>query len=225
MINAQEIYKILNSSFKIKTEEFTALVALEHGDAFDLLIATILSQNTSDRNSIKTYLKLKREIGITPKSLAKASIEEIEKYIKPGGLYKVKARNIKKVAEVILNKYDGKIERILKKPLDEARRELLSLPGVGPKTADLVLLLAGNRPTIPIDVHINRVSKRIGLARNDADYEEVRRALMQVFKPEQYNKIHHLLILLGRRICRPRNPKCDKCPISNYCRFFSISRQ
>lgn len=91
------------------------------------------------------------------------------------------------------------------------------MQGVGPKTADVVLLFSANKPTIPVDTHVNRVSKRLGLAPAKGDYEDIRLSLQSIFNPEDYLSVHLLLITLGRKYCKARRPLCQKCPVNKYC--------
>ena len=133
------------------------------------------------------------------------------------GLYRNKSKTIKYLAEVVLNKFNGDLTPVLKMPLDQAREILLSFPGVGPKTADVFLLFCGNKPTIPVDTHVFRVSKRLGLSPKDADYEGVRRSLQEVYPPNEYLALHLLLISLGRTFCKSRKPMCKSCPLLDLC--------
>lgn len=186
-------------------------------DPFETLIITIISQNTNDKNTIKAFERLSKTIGVTPESLAKSDVAKIEECLKIAGLYRNKARVIREVSRIILEEYGGSLKPILEKPFDEARKALMKLPGVGTKTADVVLLFSAGKPTIPIDTHINRVSKRLGLAPKNGDYEKVRLALQSLFNPEEYMDAHILLILLGRKYCRARNPSCQECPVNALC--------
>ncbi len=102
-------------------------------------------------------------------------------------------------------------------PLEQARQKLLGLPGVGPKTADVMLLFSAKRPTLPIDTHINRVSKRLRLVNPRANYETVRKTLQMLFEPRDYYSVHVLLILHGRKYCKARSPLCKRCPIHRLC--------
>lgn len=102
-------------------------------------------------------------------------------------------------------------------PLEEARKALMELPGVGPKTADVVLLFSANQPTIPVDTHVNRVSKRLGLAPAKGSYEEVRLSLQSLFEPKDYLAVHLLLIAHGRTYCKAIKPRCANCPVNAYC--------
>ncbi|MEM2092825.1 MAG: endonuclease III [Candidatus Bathyarchaeia archaeon] len=208
---AQKIMEILRRSFSLP-EWITS-----NRDPFETLIVTIISQNTADRNTKRAFENLSRKFLITPEALANADVREIEECLKSAGLYRNKARVIKEISRIILEKYNGSLNPIIKKPLEESRKTLMELPGVGPKTADVILLFSGGKPTIPVDTHVKRVSKRLGLAPNNGGYEDVRKALQSLFKPEDYLDAHVLLISLGRKYCRARNPHCRECPLRILC--------
>ena len=186
-------------------------------DPFETLVTTILSQNTADRNTARAFEALSKSFEITPEALAKANLNEIEAAIRVAGLYKSKARAIKQAAAIVLEKYHGTLQPVLSLPIEEARNALTQFPGVGPKTADVVLLFSAGQPTIPVDTHVNRVAKRLGFASEKGEYEVVRRALQSLYKPRDYLAVHLLLIAHGRRYCRARNPLCDECPVNTYC--------
>jgi len=184
---------------------------------FQTLVLTILSQNTNDKNSRKAFQSLSRSFSITPKSLASANEKDIRRAIRVAGLYRNKSKTIRHLAEVVLNNFNGDLTPVLKMPLDQARENLLSFPGVGPKTADVFLLFCGNKPTIPIDTHVFRVSKRLSLCHKDADYEGVRRSLQEIYPPNEYLALHLSLISLGRALCKSRKPACENCPLLDLC--------
>jgi endonuclease-3 len=186
-------------------------------NAFETLIVTVISQNTNDRNTARAFEKLSKQFKITPETLANAEISEIEDCLKVAGLYRNKAKTIKKLSKIILEEFNGDLNVILSLPLSEAREKLLQLPGVGLKTADVLLLFCSNKPTIPVDTHVNRVAKRLGLAPSDGDYEVVRGSLEKFYEPKDYLAVHVLLILLGRRYCKARNPLCNECPVCAFC--------
>ncbi len=102
-------------------------------------------------------------------------------------------------------------------PVEKARKALMAFIGVGPKTADVVLLFSANKPTVPVDTHVNRVSKRLGLAPTLGGYEVVRLSLQEYFPPKDYLAVHLLLIALGRKFCKAHNPLCPQCPVNTYC--------
>jgi endonuclease-3 len=186
-------------------------------DPFKTLIVTIISQNTADRNTARAFEQLSNQFEIKPEALANAETNQIEKNLKTAGLYRNKAKTIKRISKIVLEEFQGSLTAILTLPLEEARKKLIQMPGIGPKTADVVLLFSAKQPTIPVDTHVNRVSKRLGFAPVDADYESVRRSLQSLYDPSDYMAVHVLLIAHGRRYCKARYPLCDRCPINMYC--------
>ncbi len=186
-------------------------------DAFETLIITIISQNTADRNTARAFERLSNKFEIKPEVLANAATSSIEDALKTAGLYRSKSKTIKQVSQIILEKFHGSVQPILALPLEEARKTFIQMPGVGPKTADVVLLFSKGQPTIPVDTHVNRVSKRLGFAPARGDYEAVRTSLQSLYEPSDYLAVHVLLIAHGRRYCRARHPLCTECPVNTYC--------
>lgn len=184
---------------------------------FEALVRTIISQNTTDQNTFRAFENLSKHFEIKPEALAKAELPRLEESIRVAGLHRHKARAIVQVARKIQEEYGGEIAVVLAKPFQDARETLLRFPGVGPKTADVVLLFAAEQPTLPVDTHVNRVAKRLGFAERKGDYESVRRSLQHLFSPPDYLKVHLLLIAHGRKYCKSRRPLCNECPISLYC--------
>src|SRR4030043_762931 len=162
---ANEILRILKHTYGMPTWAEPAI------DPFRTLIVTIISQNTNDRNTEKAFERLSNHFRINPETLAHAQIKEIENSLKTAGLYRNKARAIKQVSKVVVEKYRGNLKSVLSTPVEDARQEFTTLPNVGPKTADVVLLFAGDRPTMPVDTHVNRISKRLGFVSANSDYE------------------------------------------------------
>jgi endonuclease III len=186
-------------------------------DPFKTLVTTIISQNTADRNTERAFEVLSKSFEISPEALAKTKTSEIEAAIKVAGLYKGKAKSIKLAANTIKEKYCGTLEPILSQPLEEARKTLMQFPGVGPKTADVVLLFSAKRPTIPVDTHVNRVSKRLGFAPEKGDYDAVRSSLQSLFDPADYLAVHLLFIAHGRKTCKASRPLCRQCSVNKCC--------
>jgi len=186
-------------------------------DPFRTLIVTVISQNTADKNTARAFKNLSSRFLITPEALARANTKEIEEAIRVAGLYRNKSRIIKELSHTILEQFNGSLDFIYSMPFEEARKTLLGLSGVGPKTADVVLLFCAQGPTVPVDTHVNRVSKRLGLAPLNADYEGVRQALQSLYSSRDYLPIHLLLISLGRKYCRARKPLCRPCPVNDLC--------
>jgi len=208
---AKEILYILQRNFSIPQW------ARSNRDPFETLIITVLSQATADKNTVRAFANLSGRFSITPEDLAKASLEEIEDAIRVGGLHRNKSRVIKTISRLILEKFNGSLAFIHSLPQEKVRKILLDIPGVGPKTADVVLLFCSRKPTVPVDTHVNRVSKKLGLAPPKADYEGVRRALETLYSPGDYLSIHTLLISLGRKYCKARKQLCKPCPVNHLC--------
>jgi len=210
-IRARRILKELELRFEVP--ELSEIA----DDPFKVLVRTIISQSTAGVNTRRAYENLSRKMLLTPKRLAEADVKEIEEALFVAGLYRNKSRILKEVSRMILQEFDGSLDFIYSKPLKEAREKLLSLPGVGPKTADILLLFCAKRPVLPVDTHVNRVSKRLGLVPPRAGYERIREDLEALYAPEEYFKVHMLFISLGRKICRAVRPKHDECPVKHLC--------
>lgn len=177
------------------------------------MVAVVLSQNTSDRNAIRAYRRLRERLGsISPEGVLELSLEELEELIKPAGMYKNRARVLKALAEAFR---DGVVnpQRLAEMDYEEARRFLTSLPGVGKKTADVVLLYLGH-PAFPVDTHIARIARRWGVGER---YDEVSNWFRKVVPPHKYLEVHLKLIQFGRDVCRARGPRCDVCPVGARC--------
>ena len=216
---AKQILEILNQNLSVHDEDFaTLVVARETSDPFRVLVVTILSQSCTDIAALRAYRTLDQQVGVTPQSLSQTETQEITKAIRVAGLHRQKSRALKKLAQITVNQYSGILDDILRHPVDQARILLQELPKVGPKTADVLLSVWG-KPTISVDTHVNRVSKRLGLAPQKAKYEEVRMALMQLYKPEDYHSIPLLFMAHGRKTCRSLRPRCSSCPIEKLCPF------
>ncbi len=116
-----------------------------------------------------------------------------------------------------MEKFHGSLQQILSLPLEEARKALMQFPGVGPKTADVVLLFSAKQQTIPVDTHVNRVAKRLGFAPEKGNYESVRCSLQSLFDPTEYLNVHLLFIEHGRKTCKSLLPQCKECSVNEYC--------
>jgi endonuclease-3 len=208
---AQSILRILKKSFTAPTWTRSA------ENPFRTLVATIISQDTTSKNTSKAFEQLSNRCKITPEALAKAGTKQIEQCIKPAGLQKNKAEAIKQAAKTTLEKYHGNLKSVLSLELDEARTALMQFTGVGPKTADIILLFSGDKPVIPVDTHVNRVSKRLGLAPQQGGYEAVRCSLQALYDAKDYLAVHILLVQHGRRYCKARRPLCKQCPVNELC--------
>jgi endonuclease-3 len=188
-------------------------------DPLDVLIETILSQATTDTNSDRAFARLKERFP-TWGQARRARPESIAQAIQSGGLANVKSVRIKNILNEI-KKRRGLLDLsfLHDVSLAEAKTFLLSLEGVGPKTAACVLLFACRRPVFPADTHILRVTRRLGLIPPRCSDEQAHEMLENLIPPKKYYSTHINLIRLGRQICRPQNPKCLECPLLEYCEY------
>jgi endonuclease-3 len=187
------------------------------GGAFETLVQTILSQNTNDRNSEGAMRRLRKYYKINPRTLARARVSKLMPIIRQAGLYRSKAPRIIEISRIILNRYGGRLTRVLNQPYQQAKDELMTLPGVGPKTADILLAFVAKNPVIPVDTHIARVTKRLGIARSNANYEEIRTSLEALIPPQDRVRVHLSIIAFGREICKAPKPRCPICPVNKSC--------
>ena len=182
---------------------------LEYSTPFELLVAVILSAQATDKGvNLATRTLFKH--ANTPQAIAKLGIAGLSEYIKTIGLYNTKAKNVIQMCKVLLEQHGGEVP--------QSREALEALPGVGRKTANVILNTAFGQPTIAVDTHIFRVANRTGLAPGE-DVRAVEDHLLKVVPPEYLHDAHHWLILHGRYTCVARKPKCPECPILELCEF------
>ena len=197
------IYSTLRERMPAPTTE------LEYQTPFELLIAVILSAQATDVSVNKATQKL-YPVASTPASIYALGVEGLKPYIKTIGLFNSKAENIIKTCRILLDEHDGKVPR--------TRDALEALPGVGRKTANVILNTAFGEPTIAVDTHIFRVANRTGLAKGKTPLEVEKRLVR--LTPDEFKKdAHHWLILHGRYTCKARKPLCGECPIVDWCEF------
>ncbi len=186
-----------------------AACALNHGSSFELLIAVVLSAHTTDV-SVNRVTPALFEKYPSPEALASADPSEVAEIIKTVGLYNTKSSNIVKLAQKLVSDYDGQVPSNFE--------DLTGLPGVGRKTANVVLAEAFGVPALAVDTHVFRVSGRIGLS-DAGDAAKTEEQLRQCIPREKWIRAHHLLIFHGRKICRARGPKCGECLLGDYCDY------
>jgi len=184
---------------------------------FETLVGTILSQNTNDRNSGAAMSRLKKTYKVNPRTLAGVSADDLIPLIRQAGMYRSKAPRIIQTSKIINERYAGRLRPILDQPYLQAKEELMALPGVGPKTADILLAFVARNPVIPVDTHIARVTKRLGICRRNAGYEEVRTSLEALIPPRRRVRLHLSIIEFGREVCRAPKPHCGVCPVHRMC--------
>ena len=180
---------------------------LEYGTPFELLVAVVLSAQATDKS---VNLATRKLFPATPEKIAKLGVEGLEPYIKSIGLYRTKAKNVAALARIVLEQHCGAVP--------QNREALEALPGVGRKTANVVLNTAFGQPTVAVDTHIFRVSNRTGIAPGK-DVLSVEEKLLKSTPPEYLQNAHHWLILHGRYICLARKPGCPQCLIRDLCEF------
>lgn len=207
ILNKEEIKEVLN----ILTEMYPeAKCELNYSSPFELLIATILSaQSTDKRVNIVTNTLFEKYK--TPEDFLNLSQNELEELIKTIGFYRTKSKNILGTCRILVDSYNSIVP--------DERDELIKLPGVGRKTANVVISNAFNQQAIAVDTHVFRVSNRIGIANSD-NVVQTEKDLMNNIDYDNWSLSHHLLIFHGRRMCKARKPLCDTCPLKVYCLYF-----
>jgi endonuclease-3 len=187
-----------------------AVTALNHQNSFELLVATILSAQCTDER-VNIITKKLFPAFPTAQALAKASYDEVAALVRSAGLWQTKARNLIRTAQILVEEHEGEVP--------STREKLEALPGVGRKTASVVLANAFQIPAIAVDTHVFRVANRIGLATASNPYQ-TELQLMEAIPQEAWIDAHHWLILHGRALCKARKPLCDQCPLQPFCAYF-----
>lgn len=182
---------------------------LVHNNPFELTIATLLSAQCTD-NLVNRVTKDLFQKYKTPQDYLAVSLEELQQDIRSIGLYRNKAKNIQALCEKLIDDFNGEVPK--------TREELTSLPGVGRKTANVVMSVAFEIPAFAVDTHVERVTKRLGLCRWKDSVLEVEETLMKKTPKDKWGKTHHQLIFFGRYHCKAQNPQCHVCPLLDVCR-------
>ena len=204
---------MMDTMNSVKPPRMTALRELheaETGGPFSILIGTILSARTKDENTTKV-VKILFSKYKNAKSLANAKVKDVEKIIKSIGFYHVKSKRIIEVAKIIDSKYKGEVPDNLD--------ELVELPGVGRKTANCVLVYAFEKPAIPVDIHVHRISNRLGLVKTKTP-EDTEQELMKKIPKKYWLEINDTFVMYGQNICKPISPMCDVCKIKKSCLYY-----
>jgi len=184
---------------------------LVHQSPFELLIAVILSAQTTDKSVNLVTPALFRQFP-TPTAMARASLAQLEEALKQLGLFRNKAKHIQATATMLLERFDGQVPA--------TRNHLMMLPGVGRKTANVVLSVAFGIPAVPVDTHVERIAKRLGLAKDADDVLAVEQKLQRKIPRDLWNTSHHQMIHFGRYFCTAQNPRCDACSLTAQCKYF-----
>lgn len=206
--------KIINEIF----ETFNRLnpspkTELEYANHFTLLVAVVLSAQSTDASVNKATTPLFAHYD-TPEKILNLGEEALKKYIKTIGLYNAKAKNIIALCKVLIEEHNSTVP--------DNFDELIRLPGVGRKTANVLLNCAHNLPTMPVDTHVFRVANRVGLTHQNTP-EKVEKELLKVIPEKWLYNAHHWLVLHGRYICKARQPLCNVCPVQSYCEYYKMN--
>jgi len=207
------IMKVLEKHFDYK-ERTTLNRMRKKPDAFKILISCLLSLRTQDKNTERVSKNL-FAVADTPKKIVKLPIKRLEKLIFSSGHYKKKARVLNHVSKVLIEKYNGKV------PNDKL--DLLSIKGIGPKTANIVLAFAFGKSVLPIDTHCHRIPNRLGWVRTKTP-EKTEKALEKILPKKYWNEFNGIFVLFGKNICQPVSPWCSKCPIKKYCPKINVKK-
>ena len=193
---------------------------------FEIMVGAILTQNTAWPNVEKALFNLKKNKSLTVKTIVEMPVEKLKLMIQPSGFFNQKSTRLKVLADHVYEKYDNSLDNFFKRDLQEIRDELLSLNGIGPETADSMILYAGNLPIFVVDAYTKRICKRIPIKINDESYDEIQ----QYFESElsknltdkntvsAYKELHALIVELAKNYCKTK-PSCSNCPLKQYCRF------
>jgi endonuclease-3 len=198
---------------KLKREYPDAGIELSFTTPLELLIATILSAQCTDIKVNEVTAELFKRFS-KPQDYTKRSTAELERIIKPTGFFRQKAKSIKATVKTILDSHNGEVPQTMD--------ELIELPGVGRKTANVILGNAFNIPGLPVDTHVKRISNRLGLTK-ESDPVKIEFDLNQLIPEAEWTLFSHTLIHHGRKVCKARKPLCDKCPVTKWCDYFEQS--
>jgi endonuclease-3 related protein len=182
---------------------------------FEMMVGAMLTQNTSWRNVSRAISNLRQADLLDPHALHGVPLAELEELIRPAGYFRVKARRLRSLLDFLVERYDGSLDAMFQTSLPELRRELLAVHGVGPETADSILLYAGGLPSFVVDTYTQRVLARHGWIGFDTDYHQVQDYVEGELPQDvaMYNEFHALLVRLGKDYCHKSNPRCAECPL------------
>jgi endonuclease-3 related protein len=189
-------------------------------DDFEMVVGAILTQSTAWVNVEKAIWNLKRAGLLNPAALQRAGVETVAETIRPSGYFNVKARKLKAFCRHLELHHAGRLDSLFHVKLPHLREELLGIWGVGPETADSIVLYGARQPLFVVDAYTRRIFGRLGLTRPDAGYDELQRLFMEGLSPSAglFQEYHALIVALGKDICRP-TPVCDRCPLRDLCRY------
>lgn len=212
-MNISKIMQILEKHFNF-TERTTLNRMRKKPNAFKILISCLLSLRTKDKNTEKVSKKL-FAVADTPKKIMKLQKKKLEKTIYSSGHYKKKSQTLKHVSSELLKRFNGKVPK--------TKEELLSIKGIGPKTANIVLNFAFDQDVIPVDVHVHVTSNRLGWVKTKKP-EDTEKQLEKIIPKKYWKELNGILVLFGKEICITTSPWCSRCPVSKYCPKIGVTR-
>ena len=193
-----------------------AKCSLDFSTPFQMLVSVVLSAQCTDERVNKTTPSIFSKYS-TPQDFADMDIELLEELIHPCGFYKTKAKNLKRTAQILVEKYNGIVPNNME--------DLMSLPGVGRKSANVIMLEAFDLPQgIAVDTHCKRIANRLGFS-SESDPAKIEQDLLKVIPKEYYKDVNHIFIWHGRNVCTSQKPKCDSCKLQQYCKFYKSNKQ
>ena len=186
---------------------------------FEMIIGALLTQNTSWENTSRAISNLRSAGVLSPRALYSLTDEEIEGLIRPSGYFRQKTGRMKNFLHFLFSGHNGDLEHLLALDKDNLRSQLLTIKGIGPETADSIVLYAAGKPSFVVDKYTSRLFSRIGLVEEDATYDEIKHIMEECLPQDTqlFNEYHALIVAHGNRICKKRNPDCSNCPIREEC--------
>jgi endonuclease-3 len=215
VLKISKLFALMQSTLRdnnlVRPTALKNLQIQEDGDPFKILIGTILSARTRDEVTTAVIKALFSRFK-NPDELSRANLSDIKKLIQKIGFYNVKASRLKEVSQLIIKKYNGEVPANLD--------DLLTLPGVGRKTANCVLVYGFKKPAIPVDIHVHRISNRIGIV-NTKNPEETENVLQKSIDKKYWIRVNETFVTFGQNICLPIKPKCNVCQLTKMCKYYS----
>jgi endonuclease-3 related protein len=189
------------------------------GGAFEIIVGAILTQNTAWTNVERALDNLRRARVLSPRAMQRTPITRLARLIRPSGYFNLKAKKLKAFTEFLFTAHRGRLPHLFRLDTMRLREELLGVYGIGPETADSIILYAAHQPIFVVDAYTRRIVARLGLAREQAAYDELQALFMHHLPHDEkmFNEYHALLVALGKNICRKRAPRCDVCPLREVC--------
>lgn len=206
----EKILRIIKTLIRFHKDSYTPVSS--QADPYKVLISCIISQRTRDEQTDKVSRRL-FSVASTPAKMAQLPVHRLEKLLVGAGFYRTKAKHIIAASKILLEQYGGKTPDDFDK--------LMALPGVGRKTANIVIVFGFGRPAIPVDTHVHRISNRLGIVRTKTP-EETEFALIKVIPRRYWTALNAVMVRHGQTICRPVSPKCPECPVKKICKFAKI---